>query len=65
MSCDVGEAKEGLENESHSPTLLSLHIRRPLVVPWLSYSPLDRRIEGSNPAEVDGFFQSVKIRSRL
>ena len=31
------------------------------VVPWLSYSPLDPRFAGSNPAGVDGFFQSVKI----
>ena len=27
MSCDVGKAAEGLENESHSPTLTSLHLR--------------------------------------
>ena len=31
-----------------------------LVVPWLSYSPLDPRFADSNPAGVDGFFQSVK-----
>ena len=33
------------------------------VVPWLSYSPLDPRFAGSNPAEVHGFFQSLKIVS--
>ena len=33
------------------------------VVQWLSYSPLDPRFAGSIPAGVDGFFQSVKIRS--
>ena len=33
------------------------------VVPWLSCSPLDLRFAGSNPARVDGFFQSVKILS--
>ena len=34
------------------------------VVPWLSYSPLDPKFAGSNPAGVDGFFfQSVKILS--
>ena len=32
-------------------------------MPWLSYSPLDPRFAGSNPAGVDGFFQSVKILS--
>ena len=31
------------------------------VVPWLSYSPLDPRFAGSNPAEIDAFFQNVKI----
>ena len=31
------------------------------VVPWISYSPLDPRFVGSNPAGIDGFFQSVKI----
>ena len=30
---------------------------------WLSYSPLDPRFAGSNPAGVDGFYQSVKILS--
>ena len=34
-----------------------------LVVQWLSYSPLDLWFAGSNPAGVDGFFQSVKILS--
>ena len=29
--------------------------------PWLSYSPLDSRFAGSNPAGVHGFFQSVKL----
>ena len=29
-----------------------------LVVPWLSYWPLDLRFAGSNPAEVDGFFRT-------
>ena len=33
------------------------------VVLWLSYSPLDLRFAGSNPAGVDGFFQSIKILS--
>ena len=33
------------------------------VVPWLSYSPLELRFAGSNPAGVDGFFYSVKILS--
>ena len=33
------------------------------VVPWLSYSPLDPRFAGSNPAGIDAFFQSVKIQS--
>ena len=33
------------------------------MVPWLSYLLLDPRFEGSNPAGVDGFFQSVKIPS--
>ena len=33
------------------------------MVPWLSYSPLDPRFAGSNPAGVDGFSQSVKILS--
>ena len=33
------------------------------VVAWLSYSPLDSRFAGSNPARVDGFFQIVKILS--
>ena len=33
------------------------------LVPWLSYSPLDPRFVGSNPAGVDGFFQNVKILS--
>ena len=28
------------------------------VVPWLSYTPLDRGFVGSNPAGVDGFFFS-------
>ena len=36
---------------------------RPPVVPWLSYSPLDPRFAGSNPAGIDGLFQSVKILS--
>ena len=30
------------------------------VVPWLSYSPLDPRFTGSNPAGVDGFFSQRK-----
>ena len=30
---------------------------------WLSYLPLDPRFVGSNPARVDGFFQSIKILS--
>ena len=34
-----------------------------LVVPWLSYSPLDPRFAGSNLAGGGGFFQSVKILS--
>ena len=33
------------------------------VVHWLSYPPLDSRVEGSIPVWVDGFFQSVKILS--
>ena len=33
------------------------------VVPWLSYSQLEPRFAGSNPARVAGFFQSVKILS--
>ena len=33
------------------------------MVPWLAYSPLDPRFVGSNPAGVDGFFQSLKILS--
>ena len=45
-------------------TLLKFHHRVELiiiimltpVVPWLSYSPLDPRFMGSNPAGVDGFF---------
>ena len=28
------------------------------VVLWLSYSPLDSRFAGSNPAGVDGFFRA-------
>ena len=28
------------------------------VVPWLSYSPLDPRLTGSNPPVVDGFFRA-------
>ena len=35
------------------------------MVQWLSYSPLDPRFAGSIPVGVDGFFQSVKILSRL
>ena len=31
------------------------------VVPWLSYSPLDPKFAGSNPAGVNGFFECVKI----
>ena len=31
------------------------------VFPWLSYSPLDPRFAGSNPAGIVEFFQSVKI----
>ena len=27
MSCDVGEATDGLKNDPHSPTLTSLHLR--------------------------------------
>ena len=30
------------------------------VVPWLSYSPLDPKFTGSNPAGVDGFFSDRK-----
>ena len=30
------------------------------VVQWLSYSPLNARFAGSNPAEVDGFFSERK-----
>ena len=33
------------------------------VVKSLSYSPLDPRFAGSIPAEVDGFFQNIKILS--
>ena len=33
------------------------------VIPWFSYSPLDPRFAGSNPAGVEAFFQSVKIQS--
>ena len=33
------------------------------VVKWLSYSQLDPRFAGSNPAGIDEFFQSVKILS--
>ena len=33
------------------------------VVPWLTCSPLDPKLVGSNPAGVDEFFQSVKILS--
>ena len=29
----------------------------------VTYSPRDPRFAGSNPAEVDGFFQDVKILS--
>ena len=32
-------------------------------VPWLSYSPLDPRTAGSNPAEVEGLFERVKTLS--
>ena len=28
------------------------------VVQWISYSPLDPRFTGSNPAGVDGFFRA-------
>ena len=38
-------------------------IRSTPVVQWLSHSPLDPRFAGSILAEVDGFFQSVKILS--
>ena len=30
------------------------------VVPWLSYSPLEPRFAGSNPAGFDGFFSKHK-----
>ena len=38
-----------------SPTILSTP-----VVQWLSYSPLDPKFAGSNPAGVDGFFSERK-----
>ena len=34
-----------------------------LVVKRLSYSPLDPRFSGSNPARVNGFFQSLNFLS--
>ena len=34
-----------------------------LMVPWLSYSPLNPRFAGSYLAGVNGFFQSIKILS--
>ena len=37
--------------------------RNSVHLPWLSYSPLYPKFAGSNPAGVDGFFQSVKILS--
>ena len=40
----------------------SLWLSTPMVQ-WLSYSPLDPRFVGSIPAEVEGFFQGVKILS--
>ena len=40
-------------------------LRADPVVQWLSYPPLDPRFAGSNPASVDGYFQSVKIPSMI
>ena len=40
---------------------LKPRVSTPVVVQWLSYSPLDPRFAGSIPTGVDGIFQSVKI----
>ena len=48
----IGMCLDNLDCPSLSPVVL-----------WLSYSPLDPRFLGSNPAGVNGFFQSVKILS--
>ena len=49
----------------HKITVLAkhLHTLSITVISWLSYSPLDPRFAGSNPAWVNGFFQSIKILS--
>ena len=47
------------KSQGNEPTFLST-VSTP-VVPWLSFSPLDPRFAGSNPAGLDGFFQNVKI----
>ena len=49
----------------YPPTLFFILIQPIPVVPWLTYSPLDQRFEGSNPTKVDGFFQSIEILDHL
>ena len=39
------------------------HRRSTAVVTWISYSPLDPRFPGSNPAGVDGFSERKNAES--
>ena len=51
-----------IRSASSNITYIEIFVLTP-AIPWLSYSPLDPRIAGLNPARVNGFFQSVKILS--
>ena len=67
-SMTVAQAATILLQVYHWSTVYNIFYVSPIkeltpVVPWLSYSPLDLRFVGSNPAGVNGFFQSVKILS--
>ena len=50
------------KNSCYLKRLVYIYSSTPMV-PWLSYLPLDPRFMGSNLAEVDGFFQSIKVLS--
>ena len=57
----VIEAEDELDEDDKGPTILKSEVVKVgLGVPC---SPRDPRFVGSNPAEVDGFFQDIKILS--
>ena len=61
--CPGGQSRNIITLKNVGISTLKLAISATPVVPWLSYSLLDPWFAVSNPAGVEGFFQSVKILS--